>query len=255
MNARALNKKEALADLKSDSNKACKQYLKCVKEEKAIVELNINLIKDKCSKTEDLESFKDSYPKNYGMRPAKEICSNKGRLVDKNKAFNYHQKAADMENINRMYSIRYCNTNGFGTEEDKHKEFEHYKKSTNAGSANRTSMKDANKKEIIAFGLDVNSIEDKYIKIKDFRGLDDNYYQSLNINIQTNSTKLVLKDKIENDFVSEDQIKKISLEKDASDCLKIYVSNRIAIRYKISNNKNRNKNKEKKDMVSSSRMC
>ncbi|KAF0482374.1 calmodulin-dependent protein kinase [Gigaspora margarita] len=128
------NKKEALADLKSDSNKTCKWYSKRVKEEKATVELNINSIENKCSKIEDL---KDSHPENYGMRPAKEIRSNEGRLVDKNKAFNYHQKAADMGNINGMYSIGYCNQNGFGIEEDEHKALKYYKKSTDTVQARK----------------------------------------------------------------------------------------------------------------------
>ncbi|CAG8773258.1 26357_t:CDS:1 [Gigaspora margarita] len=105
-----------------------------------------------------------------------------------------------------------------------HKVFEHYKKLTNASSANGMSMvgncyydkkdfnrlythefcsqKDASKEEIMAVDLDMNSIEDKCSETKDFKGLNNNHYQSLNISIQTNSAELVLKDKIENNLVS-----------------------------------------------------
>lgn len=134
------NKKKALADLKSASNKAYEWYLRHVKEEKTMVELNVNPIEGKYSNTKDLEGLKDNYRENTGMKSAKAILGDGDRIVDKNKAFNYHQKVADMRNINGMYSIGYCYQNGFGVEKNKHNTFKYYKKSTDAGNANRTFM-------------------------------------------------------------------------------------------------------------------
>ncbi|KAF0547182.1 calmodulin-dependent protein kinase [Gigaspora margarita] len=100
-------------------------------------DLDSNPIEDEGSKMKNLEDLKDNQQENYGLKSAKEIPSNEGRLVHKNKAFDYHQKATDMGNINR---VGYCYQDGFGIEEDEHKAFEYYKKSTDAGSANRIGM-------------------------------------------------------------------------------------------------------------------
>ncbi|RIB08483.1 hypothetical protein C2G38_2211534 [Gigaspora rosea] len=74
-------------------------------------------------------------------------------MVNKDKAFKYRQEAADIRNINRIYSIGYCYQNEFGIEEDEHQAFEYYKKLTIA-------IKEVTK----AFDLD--PIEDKCSKKK-----------------------------------------------------------------------------------------
>ncbi|CAG8825799.1 43578_t:CDS:2, partial [Gigaspora margarita] len=66
------NKKETLADLKSNSNEECEWYLKHIKEEKTIFEFNVNPIEDECSKMKNFEGLKDNHPENYGMKFAEE---------------------------------------------------------------------------------------------------------------------------------------------------------------------------------------
>ncbi|KAF0523215.1 hypothetical protein F8M41_015440 [Gigaspora margarita] len=51
------DEKEAPADLKND---ACEGYLKNIKEEKTIVEFNVNPNEDECLKTKDLEGLKNN---------------------------------------------------------------------------------------------------------------------------------------------------------------------------------------------------
>ncbi|CAG8776025.1 40020_t:CDS:2, partial [Gigaspora margarita] len=117
-----------------------------------------------------------------------------------------------------------------------------------------------NKKEALANLKSDSNEAFKCFKTEDIEGLKDSHPEIYRMrpskelhsnegrlpkhNIRTNNAELVLKDKIENDFVSRDQIKRISLKKDVSNSLKTNVSNRIAIRYKI-----RNENKRKKDMI------
>ncbi|KAF0550634.1 hypothetical protein F8M41_024312 [Gigaspora margarita] len=83
------NKKEAPADLKSVSNKAYEWYLRHVKEEKTMVELNMNPIEGEYSKTKDLEGLKDNYRENTKMKSAEATLGDGDRIVDKNKAFDY----------------------------------------------------------------------------------------------------------------------------------------------------------------------
>ncbi|CAG8752289.1 27751_t:CDS:2, partial [Gigaspora margarita] len=77
------DKKEALADLKNYFNKVYEWHPKHIKEEKTTFELNMNHIKDKCSKTKDLEELKNNQQENYVMKSAKETLSNEAWKRDK----------------------------------------------------------------------------------------------------------------------------------------------------------------------------
>jgi TPR repeat protein len=57
-----------------------------------------------------------------------------GINVDKQKAFDLYQKAANSENIFGILSLGYCYNNGIGTRVNKQKAFELYQKAANLGN-------------------------------------------------------------------------------------------------------------------------
>ncbi|RIB29818.1 hypothetical protein C2G38_2154294 [Gigaspora rosea] len=129
------------------------------------------------------------------MESAKETVSNEGRLVDKNKVFDYPQKAADMGNINGIYGIGDCYQNGFGIEEDEHKAFEYYKKSTDIDNSNGAFMVVTDEEG----DFDLDSIEGKSPEKRNHEGPDDNHHQ--NMDLCRNSIKPVLVNKFEDNCV------------------------------------------------------
>ncbi|CAG8595178.1 24478_t:CDS:2, partial [Gigaspora margarita] len=76
--------------------------------------------------------------------------------------------------------------------------------------------------------------------------LSDNYPPSKNMNIRTNSAKLVFKNKSVNNYRSRDQIKRISLKKDVENHIKKKFNSSITVRYKISNDKDGKKHNKKR---------
>ncbi|GES93951.1 kinase-like domain-containing protein [Rhizophagus clarus] len=58
-----------------------------------------------------------------------------GTDIDKKKAFELYQKAADLGNADGIYSLGYCYRHGIGTDIDKKKAFELYQKAADLGNA------------------------------------------------------------------------------------------------------------------------
>ncbi|RIA89922.1 kinase-like domain-containing protein [Glomus cerebriforme] len=59
-----------------------------------------------------------------------------GTSIDKKKAFELYQKAANLGNINGIINLGYCYQYGIGTNIDKQKAFELYQKAANLGNSN-----------------------------------------------------------------------------------------------------------------------
>ncbi|GBC04393.1 hypothetical protein RclHR1_05660008 [Rhizophagus clarus] len=59
-----------------------------------------------------------------------------GISINRQKAFELYQKAADLENPTGIFNLGYCYRNGIGTDIDKKKAFELYKKAVDLGNTN-----------------------------------------------------------------------------------------------------------------------
>ncbi|RIB28371.1 hypothetical protein C2G38_2158141 [Gigaspora rosea] len=185
------------------------------------------------------------------MKPAEEPLSDKeyyrSRIVDKNKAFDYYQEAANM-GILTEYTI--LNIADAGSANGMFMVNNCYLKEKDSNGLDNLKLCSQNSASAIEekkVSIDMDPIEDKCSETKD---LEDDYQQSLNINSCTNSTASELKNNIKNNCAGRGQIKKISLEKDVGNS----VNSGVAVTHKISNGKDEKECNKKKVVVSHSRI-